>query len=354
MKNTVTLLFAATTIALAVVCAVQSRKAASLQTQLGALRGDLEARSQEAEEAQAAQQRSEQQRQDAAREADELAAQLRARQLAATNLAVPAPAATPAPPEAPKPGADRGGFGKMLSTMMQDPDTREFIRNQQRMMMDQLYAPLVKQMGLTPEEAARFKDLLADNMVKSAEKASSMFGGPAATNRTEMLSSLTAEQKRFDELLKGLLGDARYTQYKEYQETLGERTMLNQFKQQAGSDYNLSDPQTEALLTFMKEEKKSVAASTGLPLNDTSQDPAKMQALLADDKTDQLLQAQETISQRVYERARTILSPEQLQTLGKFQTNQMQMTRMGLSMARKMFAPDQPAAPAATPNPPAQ
>lgn len=352
MKNTVTLLFAATTIALAVVCAVQSRKAASLQTQLAALRGELEARSQEVEEAQAAQQRSEQQRQDAAREVDELAAQLRARQLAATN--VPAPAAPAAAPEAPKPGADRGGFGKMLSTMMQDPDAREFIRNQQRMTTDQLYAPLVKQMGLTPEEAAAFKDLLADNMMKTAEKAFSALSGTAATNRTEMLSSLAAEQKSFDEQVKLMLGDARYTQYKEYQETLGERTLLNQFKQQAGSDYNLSDPQTEALLTFMKEEKKSVAAATGLPLNDTGHDPARMQALLADDKADQLLQAQETINQRVYERARTILSPEQLQTLGKFQANQMQMTRMGRSMAKKMFAPDKPAASAATPSPPAQ
>jgi len=354
MKNTVTLLFAATTIALAVVCAVQSRKSASLQSQLTALRGELEARTQEVEETQAAQQRSEQQRQDAAREVDELAAQLRARQLAATNVAVPAPAAPAAAPEAPKPGADRGGFGKMLSTMMQDPDAREFIRNQQRMTTDQLYAPLVKQMGLTPEEAAAFKDLLADNMMKTAEKAFSALSGTAATNRPEMLSSLAAEQKSFDEQVKLMLGDARYTQYKEYQETLGERTLLNQFKQQAGSDYNLSDPQTEALLTFMKEEKKSVAAATGLPLNDTGHDPARMQALLADDKAGQLLQAQETINQRVYERARTILSPEQLQTLGKFQANQMQMTRMGRSMAKKMFAPATPAAPAATPSPPAQ
>jgi hypothetical protein len=94
----------------------------------------------------------------------------------------------------------------------------------------------------------------------------------------------------------------------------------------------------------MKEEKKRVAASTGLPLNDSNQDPARMQAMLADDKVDQLLQAQETVNQRVYERARTILSLEQLQTLAKFQTNQMQMMRMGMTMARKMFAPDQAAA----------
>jgi len=228
----------------------------------------------------------------------------------------------------------------MLAQMIQDPETRQFIRNQQRMMMDQLYAPLVKQMGLSPDEAVQFKDLLADNMMKSAEKASSMFGGSTPTNRAEMLSSLSAEQKSFDEQVKAFLGEDRYALYKEYQGTVGERTMLNQFKTQVGSDYNLTEPQTEALLTFMKEEKKRVAAATGLPLNDSSQDPAKMQAFLADDKVGQLLDAQQTVNQRVYERARTILSVEQLQTLAKFQTNQMQMMRMGMTMARKMFGAD--------------
>jgi hypothetical protein len=58
---------------------------------------------------------------------------------------------------------------------------------------------------------------------------------------------------------------------------------------------------------------------------------------------DELLQAQETAGQRAYERARTILSPDQLDTFGKYQTNRMQMMRMGMTMMRKMFTPDNPA-----------
>ncbi len=130
---------------------------------------------------------------------------------------------------------------------------------------------------------------------------------------------------------------------------MGERTLLNQFRQQLGSDYNLSDPQTEALLTFMKEEKKSVYTSAGLPLGDSSQDPAKLQALTSDDKLEQLMQAQDTINQRVLDRARTIFSPEQMQTLGRLQTNQTQMMRMGMGMVKKMFGPDNTGAPATPP-----
>jgi hypothetical protein len=351
MKNTLTWLLTATTITLAVVCVVQSRKFSVQQTQLAAIRGELDEKSEQLETLQAAQKRSERQRRELADRADELAAQLQVRQSAATNVIALAPTNPPLVSEGDKPDEGKGGFGTMLSKMMQDPDTRKFIRDQQRMTMDQLYAPLVRQMGLAPDEAAKFKDLLADNMMNAAEKASSMFGGSASTNRTEMLNNLNVEQKTFDERVKAFLGDERYAQYKDYEQTLGERTMLNQFKQQAGSDYNLTDPQTEALLTIMKEEKKNVAATTGLPLGDANKDPAKLQALLADGKVDELLQGQDVLSQRVYDRARTILSPDQLNTLGKFQTNQMQMMRLGMSMAKKMFAPDKPNATTVIPNP---
>jgi hypothetical protein len=350
MKNTLTWFLVVATITLAVVCVVQSRKSAGQQTQLAAIRGELDEKSQELETLQAGQKRSERQRRELAAQADELAAQLQARQFAATNVIALAPTNPPPVSEGEKPDEGKGGFGTMLSKMMQDPDTRKFIRDQQRMTMDQLYAPLVRQMGLAPDEAAKFKDLLADTMMNAAEKASSMFGGSPATNRTEMLNNLNVEQKTFDEQVKAFLGDERYAQYKDYEQTLGERTMLNQFKQQADSDYNLTDPQTEALLTIMKEERKNVAATTGLPLGDANKDPAKLQALLADGKVDELLQGQDVLSQRVYDRARTFLSPEQLNMFGKFQTNQMQMMRLGMSMAKKMFAPDKPNATTAIPN----
>jgi hypothetical protein len=352
MKSTLTLFLALTTITLGVVCVVQTRKFSGQQTQLASLRVEVDEKAQQIETLQVAKKHSDLQRHDLMAQADELAAQLQARQSVESNATpVVAPEATPPPPsKAVKPDDEKGGFGKMLSKMMQDPDTRKFIHDQQRMMMDQMYAPLVKKMGLTPDEATQFKDLLADNTMKGAEAATSLMSGGASTNRTEAMASLTAGQKTLDEQVKAMLGDDRYTQYKDYQETVSERTLLNQFKLQAGNDYNLNDQQTEAMLTFMKEEQKSVADSTGLPLGQTDKDPAKLQALFSGNKADELIAAQDTVGQRVYERARTILSPDQLDTWGRYQTNRMQMMRMGMNMAKKMFAPDTSAADAAPPS----
>ncbi len=348
MKTILIWFLAATTLTLAAVCVVQTQKFSGQQTQLTALKAEVDERAQQVETLQAAQKHSDQQRRELTAQAEELAGQLQARQLAESNAAAVAPAPPPVVAVGEKADNEKGGFGKMLAKMMQDPDTRKMIQAQQRMMMDQMYAPLVKKMGLTPDEATQFKDLLADNTMKAADKASSMFGSLGSTNSGDAVKAITAEQKTFDDQVKGLLGDDRYAQYKDYQETVSERTLLNQFKQQAGSDYNLNDQQTEALLTFMKEEQKSVAANTGLPLGQTDKDPAKLQTLFSDGKVDELLQAQDTVSQRVYERARTILSPDQLDTLSRYQTNRMQMMRMGMTMMRKVFTPDNSAPGAAS------
>lgn len=336
-----TLLLALTTCVLGAVCVVQWQKLAGQQSALAALRADTGQKDGRIEYLERAQQRAIQQRRELLQQADELSARLLARQEAETNAAAAAPAVVPAVAvEAPKPDGGKGGLGSFISKMMQDPDTRKFIRDQQRIMLDQLYSPLIKQMGLDPEAAAQFKDLLADNAMKGAEKASSLFGS-SDTNRAEAVSTIAAQQKDFEAQLRTFLGDERYAQYQDYQQTVGERTQLNLFRQQMGSDNPLTDQQAEQLLTFMREEKQNALAN-GQTFPAPGQDAAGLQAALSDEQINKLLQSQEGVNQRVYERARTILSPQQMNAFGEFQNNYLQMMRMGMSMARKFMTPDNP------------
>jgi hypothetical protein len=349
MKNPLTW-FLAAAVAAAVIWAVQSRNDALHQTQTDALRTELEQKSREIEAAQAAQAVAERQRQEMARLADDLASHLTARELGASNSG---PAVPPTPPQlVPQPLAtppasvseaanapdSQPGFGALLSKMLRDPDTKEVIRASQRMTVDQLYTPLIRKMALTPDEATWFKDLLTDNLMSAADKAAALMGGSASTNRLEALSSLAAEQQSFDERLKTFLGDTRYAQYQAYQETSNERQQLITFAQQSGAEHPLTEPQTEALLAIMKEERQNVAATGMGGANAVNE--ADFSAALSDNKVNELIQAQQTAGQRVYERARIILSPEQLQAFGSFQTNQLQSMRVSVNMFRKMFTLD--------------
>lgn len=342
MKNTLIVVFAITTVALGAMCVVQWQKREAQKAELTSLRSEVEQKAREVADLEATQKLVAKQRHESLEQAGDLAAKLQEQRLATAKAAAKA-AATSAGDEGQKPGKGKGGFGDVFEKMMNDPEMMKMIRDQQRTMMDSLYSPLVKKMNLTPEEAAQFKDLLADNAMKGTSKATSLFGGDASTNRTEALKALSAEQKSFEQQVKEFLGDSRYAEYKDYQQTVGERMQLNQFRMQsAGGESALTDQQTEQLLAYMKEEKQAVAAATGLPSPGGTQDAANLQAMLSDGGTEKLLQAQETTNQRVYERAREILSSEQLGSFGKFQTNQLQMMRMGMNMARKFMPPEKP------------
>ena len=339
-------LLALTTIGFAIICYVQYDTMTGLRRQLAVVRADADQKSREIIELETTRKQSEQQHQELQRQADNLTIQLQARQAAELKLAAAVAAISTNRAAASiggKPVHEGAGFGGMLSKMMQDPNMKKFIRDQQRTMMDQLYNPLIKQLGLSPEEAAKFKDLLADNMMTSAEKATSLMGGLSATNRSEWAATLTADQKTFQDQVKAFLGDARYAQYEDYQQTVGERTQLNMFKQQGGAGDNpLNDQQTDQLLAIMKEEKQKAATELGQSFAGAGQDQAKLEAMFSEEQADKLFQSQEAVNQRVFERARAVLSTDQLEAFGKFQTNQLQMMRMGIGMARKMFAPEPP------------
>ena len=354
MKNTLLFVLAATGIALGALCLNQSKKLAAQNAQLVSLRSELGQKSRELEDQQAHQQLAAKQRSELFDQVDDLAAKLQAQRIAAARAATSAPAATPPSAVELNPKTDKAGFGKFISSLMEDPETKKFIRDQQWLVLNQLYTPLIKQLGLTPEEAGQFKELLLDNQMKAAEKAGSLFSGDSAINQTNILGTLAAKQKSFDAQVKELRGDARYAQYKDYQQTVSERMQLNQFQQQtAGGENALTEQQTEQLLAFMRDAKQNVAATTGQAFPGAGQNQAGFQAMLSDDSLEKLLQAQATVNQQVNERAQTVLSPAQLNLFASFQTNQLQMMRVGIGMARKMMgsgasggaAPATPAAP---------
>lgn len=312
----------------------QWKKGVQQKAKIATLERTLQQKAEHLEDLQARKEQINRQRAELLTQAERQAIELRQQEAAAARLAK---AVSPQPAGGDKSNGADGEFGKLLSKMMEDPQTKKFIREQQRMVMDQLYAPLIKQLDLKPDDANKFKELLADTAMRGAERATSLFGSGSETNRADAMTALSDEVKSDDAKVKELLGETGYAQYKDYQMTVGERMQLNLFRQQlGGGEAALTDPQTEQLLVMMKEEKENSLAA-GQAVFTPSQDPATIQAMLTDDQTDRFIQTQEGVNDRVYERAKTVLSPKQLEAFSRFQTNQLQMMRLGVSMARKFM-----------------
>src|ERR1043165_8245795 len=141
MKKILTLFFTVTVIGLGVLCITQSRRLSGNKEQLADLKGELERQDRRAEELRATNQRLKKQH----HESPDPVNLTDQHPLPATSTSpAAAPGEASSPPESEKPDQDPSVVGKLLSKMMQDPDTRKFIRNQQRQMMDSLYGPLIK------------------------------------------------------------------------------------------------------------------------------------------------------------------------------------------------------------------
>ncbi len=341
MKNLLLIALAVSTVGLAVFGVAQYRRATQLEADIVELQSANAQMQDSVAELQAAHDRAVKQAQELVQLSEQMgtaltqekSAQMKASQAAA---AAQAAALTNASPQ------NRGGaLGKLIGSMMDDPEIKKMIREQQRGMMDTLYEPLIRQMGLSPEEAQQFKDLMADSAGRAAEKASSLMGGGASTNRAEVIAQLTADQQETENQLRTLLGEERFQQFQDYQLTAGERTQLNAFRQQnAGMENPITETQSDQLLQLIQDVKKQVASGgqAGVPPGNNA---AGLEAMLSEEQTQRMLQTQESITQQVLERAGTVLQPDQLAAFGRFQTNQLNMMRMGINMSRRLLAPDE-------------
>ena len=331
MKSKIGIIFFVVVVVFGVVAWMQSRQNQALERELTALRLRLEERTRERQADEALKQELTENQEALNREVRRLTDELQS--LRANAAPRSATAQTDASPPAKANDSDqkKGGlFGDALAKMMEDPAMKKMMRQQQMAMMDTMYGPLFKQLGLSPEEIAGFKEKLIDNQMGGLEGASALFGGEAdPAKREEAIKSIAEKHKAGEEQLKEFLGEDRYGQYKDYQETLGERMTLNQFQQQlSGGENALSQDQNAQLLAIMKEERKNSPTLYG-----ADPDPAQLEAMLSEEKMNAHFEQQEQLNQRILERARAVLSQEQLESLTSFQKSQLDMQRFGMQMA---------------------
>jgi|ERR1051326_3434007 hypothetical protein len=323
MRDKLALICALAAIAFGIACVVQWQKLAEQKTQLVALREKLDATSRQLNNAQTAQTRSAKQSRELLRQLNDVAPMPQHSQFAAA-------------PTNPPPDEEAAGLAKALTRWQNDPETKKTIRENQRLIMEPRYGPLIKQMGLTSEEADKLKDLIGDGKRKAT--LSFLSDDSATTNSIEALNRMVAAEKDLDEQVRQLLGDGRFSQYQDYKEMIGEREQLREFDSELSGN-PLTDQQKEQLLAVMKEEKQNVGASTGLPVSGFAKvrsesdiaDLSSLQPLLSKYSEEQLgellFQAQQTVNQRVYDRAKTLLTPEQLESFGAYQTNKLEEMR---------------------------
>lgn len=228
-------------------------------------------------------------------------------------------------------------FGEMFKSK----EMRDMIKTQQKTvlggMIDKNYGAYFASLNLTPEQSSALKDLILNRGLVDAEAGLSMLSGETdPAKRKELMDKTKADHEAVNAQIKDFLGEDNYAQFQTYEKSLPERMSLNMYKDQQGSGSGALNPDQETqLLQAMTEERQNFKFTTDL--SDKSQINGDFASFFTEEKIDKFQQEMEQLDQHYLDRAKAILTPEQLDPFGKFLNSQRELQKASFKMAVTMF-----------------
>src|SRR5712675_1748730 len=204
-------------------------------------------------------------------------------------------------------------FGEMFKSK----EMKDMIKSQQKTvlggMIDKNYAPYFTSLNLTPEQSSSLKDLILNRGLVDAEAGMSMLSGdnndPA--KRKEIMDKTKTDRDAVNSQIKDFLGEDNYNQFQTYEKTIPDRMSLNMYKDQQGSGPGALNPDQEAqLIQAMGDERQNFKFTTDY--SDQSKFNGDLASYFTPEKIDKFYQESEELNRRYLDRAKTILTPEQV------------------------------------------
>ena len=238
---------------------------------------------------------------------------------------------TPEPSPTAQSGAgSTNNFFSGLAGMMKNPQMKEMVRAQQKVMLDRQYGSLSKYLNLPAERLDALKELLSDRQMAMVDAGMSMMGG-SDSDRKQAVEESKAIKADYDKKIQELLGSQDYPFFQDYEKTLNERMSVQMFKDALSADATLTDQQEDNLVAAMYQERQAMPASS--LMNNQNQDPSQF----TEEHITELQKQMEQLQKKYAERAAGILNPSQLEQYTKWQQQWNTMQMAGLKMAAQMF-----------------
>jgi len=240
----------------------------------------------------------------------------------------------PAAPAVAKASGINTNFMGAIADMMKNPQMKEMIRAQQKVMVNKMYAALPRYLNLSDETKARLDQLLLDRQLAMAEAGLAMMNG-SAEDRKKAAEDSKAVKAESDQAIQELLGTQDYEVFKQYEASLSEQTNVSLFKDTLSGDDALGEQQEYDLVAAMYQAREALPQNSLFNQQNPSPDPTQ----LTQERVAETLKQMETLQQRYAEAAATILNAGQLERFKQWQQQMATMQRTGLNMAAQMFNP---------------
>jgi hypothetical protein len=230
--------------------------------------------------------------------------------------------------------------------LMNDPEYRRLRIVQQRSYVELNNPGLAGELGLSEKEAARLFNLLSE--IEIAEQVESLAlvnnANPDQATVEETARRQAAQQRQQDESLRTMLG-SKYSQWQEYQQTVGTRRRIRDLGQQlAQASVPLSEVQTRSLTAAVLSEQQRQRQTARIAARDfpSPDDPAYRAKML-----EQQAKSTTEDNRRIVDAAAPVVSTRQLAVLRDLLEQQAEMSEVSLRLhleRRRLQSQQQPMA----------
>jgi len=223
--------------------------------------------------------------------------------------------------------------------MLDDPDYRELMREQNKLSMSRFYSDLGPMLGLTQDESERLLDVLAEQQLRNMEQRPVMMGMDGTPPDP---NTLREQQLRFEEMrrkndaeLAQVLGAAKFAEWQDYQNNQWSRSQVMRLREGlALSDEPLRQDQVKPLVQAMAREQQQMQTHSFGGVPRMRQMDSASQAHLSEEWLERTTQSH----QRIRDAVSGLLSPAQLQQLEAQQAQERKMQEINMRMQRARAA----------------
>ena len=230
-------------------------------------------------------------------------------------------------------------------TLLRDPEYREAMLTQQKMMLARSNPGVAKDLNLTSEQVDRLFGTLAEQSLRSMETMNALQWSeqPDPAQMQEAQRKAMEQQSANETELKKAIGEAKYREWQEYQNLAGVRWEADRVRaslENAGVplDETLSKP---LMKTLREQQQKMLQQMAAMPASAMRPHGPVSAAAISSDATGNIVQVQQDSldymakhQQRQREALASVLTPEQLKVIEEEHNAELQMQRAQLRLIR--------------------
>jgi hypothetical protein len=240
----------------------------------------------------------------------------------------------------------RTGGWEVRNRMLENPEYRDAMKRQQKLMMPRMYPDLRTALQLDEQKADQLYEVLAEQQMNQMSASRPPFT-PGSQPDPNAIREWQAQQQQLhkdnEAAIASVLGADGLQQWQNYQASLPARGQVRELRMTLESaGLPLQQDQAEQLVTaFGAEQKRSIAETQAAYSANrlvTANGSVQMSAADRTAFTSQILERQKQQQQNVRDAASSILTSQQMRQLERMHASQIEMTEVSLKLSQAQQA----------------